>query len=204
MLAVVTAKDMKILEVSFDEIQSAMEDVRRDRFDYYLDTATGRVIRIGASLLDDTIGALYRGVPDDDLDEDVEFDSEVITSPRLPEEVYDDLERAISVIPRSDRYFRIPERDREEAFRCMKRFASTVATGELREALLRSLNGQRAFRRFKDVLRANPKERKEWNRYNARAMQSVIREWLEENGIRPVRRRGGPGRAHGKDKKNGR
>ena len=37
-------KNIKKLKVKFDDIQKAMEDVLRDRFDYFFDAHTGEVI----------------------------------------------------------------------------------------------------------------------------------------------------------------
>lgn len=181
---------MKILEVNYDEIQRAMEDIKRDRYDYYLDTKTGKVIALAEDLMGNALEHLYNELPDDDPDAEVLFDSELNTATELPDDIFDGLETALAVLPRTDRYLRIPERDRTEAFEAMKTFSGEQEKSELRSALLRSLNGARAFRKFKDTLKVLPVQRKAWNRYNAKQMGNVIREWLNGNGIRPARKRG--------------
>lgn len=184
---------MRILAVNYDEIQKAMEDIRRDRFDYYLDMKTGKVIPLAEDLMGNALGHLYNEVPDDDLDTEVLYDSELNTSTELPNDMYDSLETALAVLPRTDRYIRIPERDRAEAFETMKSFAKEHENNEYKSNLLRSLKGAGAFRKFKDTLKVFPKERKEWNRYNAKQMRKVIKEWLGSNGIQSARKRGATG-----------
>ena len=181
---------MKVLEVNYDSIQKAMEDVRRPKHDYYLDIETGRIIKLPVDLMERTLDQLYSDYYEDESNEEVLFDSELDTSAELPEEVFNELERAISVVPEADRYLRIPERDSSEAFECMKVFTNTVADNTLRPELLDSLKGTGAFRKFKNALIDFPKERKEWNRYNAKRMRAVVKDWLEDNGIRPIRERG--------------
>jgi hypothetical protein len=181
---------MKVLEVNYDSIQKAMEDVRRPEHDYYLDLETGRIIRVPVHVMEETLDQLYADYDDDDSNEDVLFDSELDVSAELPEEAFDDLEKVISVIPGTERYLRIPERDSSEAFECMKAFAKTISNDTLGTELKNSLKGAGAFRKFKQSLMSFPKERKAWNRYNAKRMQAVIKEWLEDNGIKPIRKRG--------------
>lgn len=184
---------MIILEVNYDEIQKAMEDIRRDRLDYYLDMKTGKVIALAEDFLDDTLNRLYHDLPDDDPDSEVLFDSELNTAVELPAEMYDSLETALEVLPRTDRYLRIPERNRTEAFACMKTFAEGHTNNKLRSAMLRSLDGVSAFRKFKNSMKSYPEERRAWNRYNAKKMKKIIKGWLNSNGIHPVRKRGSNG-----------
>lgn len=180
---------MKIVEVNFDEIRKAMEDIRRERADYYLDRDTGEVITISGSVIDESFGYLYNGPPDDDMDADVFFDSELNTSADIPDRIMEELEQSLSVLLRPERYIRIPERDGAEAYKCMKAFAEEQAEGELKAVLLYRLRGVKAFKNFKDVLKDFRKERKLWNRYNASKMQGVIRDWLADEGIKAVRKR---------------
>ncbi len=181
---------MKVLDINYDSIQKAMEDVRRPKHDYYLDTDNGMIIQIPVDLMEKTLDRLYNDYDEDESNDEVLFDSELDTSAELPEEVFDDIETAISVVPETERYLRIPERDSSEAFDCMKAFTKTVSDSSLRSELIKSLKGAGAFRKFKSALINFPKERKEWNRYNAKRMRAVVKEWLEDNGIRPIRKRG--------------
>ncbi len=164
---------------SYDRIQKAMEDVRRDRFDYYLDLVTGEVKEIPVSLLKAALRKLYH-----ELEEDYEmgtvFDSEVNMDADLTVEEEEVVEKAVEVLLYPNRFIRIPERDSDEAFEVMTRFAMTVKDPVLRKELAASLNGSGAFRRFKDVLLRDRKERKRWHGFNAKAMKEVIDRWYNE------------------------
>jgi hypothetical protein len=149
----------------------------------------GDVVAIEEEVLDQAIRSLYRGNPDYEPEEDAEFDSEIDLDADLPDRVLDSLEDTFAVLLNPGRFLRIPERDSAEAFACMRSFAGEIEDGCLKEALIDTLDGKRAFRRFKDVLTVNPGERKRWNAFNARQMRNVIRTWLEALGIKPARKR---------------
>jgi hypothetical protein len=176
---------VKLLKVDFDEIQKAMEDVVRDSFDYFLDLRTGEVIVLSEDILDKVGARLYDGdfdVIGDDI-EYIEFSEE----PILPSWMEDEVELVMNVIlEKNGRYDRIPERQSTEAHQVMLEFLETVEEPVLREELAHALDGKGAFRRFKDILRYNPQERKKWHGHNARAMKKVITEWLKPLEIEPV------------------
>lgn len=180
---------MQILEVNFDEIQKAMEDVRRDRFDYYLDKKTGKVVVVSGGVTAETLRYLYDEEPGDDCEGDVLFDSELDTSAELPDQLLDRFEELLTVLLNPERYIRIPERDSSEAFACMQSFAEKRTDDAVRKALLSSLQGKKAFKGFKDQLKSYPEERKRWNRLNAQEMRSVIKDWLTDHGITSARKR---------------
>jgi hypothetical protein len=176
---------VKLLKVDFDEIQKAMEDVVRDSFDYFLDLRTGEVIVLSEDILDKVGARLYDGdfdVIGDDI-EYIEFSEE----PILPSWMEDEVELVMNVIlEKNGRYDRIPERQSTEAHQVMLEFLETVEEPVLKEELAHALDGKGAFRRFKDILRYNPKERKNWHGHNARAMKKVITEWLKSLEVEPV------------------
>ncbi len=180
---------MKILDIDYDAIQRAMEDVQRSASDYYLDSETGEVMELVGDIVETTLESLYGGHPVDDNDEDILFDSELDTSPELTDEDFDHIEEAVNIIPEADRYLRIPERQSAEAFECMRAFTDELEGGELKNCLIKALDGVSAFRKFKSALKPFPDKRKEWNRFNAMKMRKVIKEWLGSYGIVPVRRR---------------
>lgn len=186
-----TNKAGKILEVNYDRIQQAMEDIKRDRHDYYLDLETGAVVRISEGALRNSLATLYTSDPDDNVDEDILVDSEIDTSAEMPDEILDALETSLSVILDSERYARIPERDSREAFAGMRKFADSVEKGPLKDSLLHALGGRNSFRKFKKLLADHQRERKKWHTFNAKQMRSVIRAWIEDLGFRPVRERKG-------------
>ncbi len=172
----------KRLRVNYDGIQKAMEDVRRDRFDYFLDLKTGDTITLPISILNEALRVLY-GSPSPEYDRDVLFDSEVNLEAELSERHEETVELALSVLMDEARYIRIPERSSVEAFQVMRAFTGTVSDPVLRRRLTEALDGAGAFRRFKDTLLSDRKERKRWHGYNAKAMRRVIDEWLRAGGI---------------------
>jgi len=173
---------MRILRIDFDEIQKAMEDIVRDSFDYYLDLHSGKVIAVSEDILSDVKAKLYESELDD-LGDDIEY-VEFSEEPTLPYWMEDEIELVLEVLLAGDgRYDRIPERSSPEAHSVMAGFIETVKNPVLKEGLTNALNGKGAFRRFKDILLDDPKERKRWHGYNARAMKKVIVEWLRSLGI---------------------
>ncbi|MEW6569900.1 MAG: UPF0158 family protein [Nitrospirota bacterium] len=171
--------------MNFDEIQKAMEDVRRDVFDYFLDTNTGEVIvfseevlrEVESRLCDDEYDEEYEGI------EYIEFDEET----ELPDWIFDEVDLMLqTLLDESGRYVRIPERDSGSAYRSMAEFIETVGDPNIKEELIDALNGKGAFKRFKDALIRYPRERKRWHGYNAKAMRKDITEWLRSLGIEPI------------------
>jgi len=173
---------MRILKIDFDEIQKAMEDIVRDSFDYYLDLHSGKVIALSEDILSDVKARLCESELDD-LGDDIEY-VEFSEEPTLPYWMEDEIELVLEVLLAGDgRYNRIPERSSPEAHTVMAEFIETVKNPVLKEELTNALDGKGAFRRFKDVLINDPKERKRWHGYNAKAMKKVIVEWLKSLGI---------------------
>jgi len=173
---------MKRLEVDFDEIQKAMEDVVRDTFDYFLDMETGEVMTFSEEIVREMKARLYDDEYDEIADdiEYIEFDEE----PEIPDWMTDEMEMVLEILlDDSGRYIRIPERGSYVAYQSINDFIGTVADPLLKEELSSALNGKGAFRKFKDVLVAFPRERKLWHGYNAKAMKKESIEWLKSLGI---------------------
>ena len=163
-----------------------MEDVVRDTFDYFLDLETGEVMMFSEEILGEVKARLYEDDAEeigDDV-EYIEFDEE----PEIPEWMEDEVELALEILfDTKDRYPRIPERTSAAAYQSMVLFLETVEEPELRDALLTALSGKGAFKRFKDVLIAYPKERKRWHGYNAKVLKQEITAWLGSVGVEPIR-----------------
>lgn len=166
-----------------------MEDVKRDRFDYYLDLETGVTVQISEGAMRDSVSSIYSSEPDEDSEGDVLVDSEIDTDAELPDEVFDILESDMSVILDGERFVRIPERESREAFTCMRTFSESLVEGPFKASLLNALNGRNSFRKYKQLLATNPREWKRWHSFNAKKMRIVIRSWIEDLGFRPVRER---------------
>ncbi len=168
----------KNIPVNYDEIQTAMEDIKRDRFDCFLDLETFKVVVLSVAALNEALMTLY-GQTSSDYEKDVVFDSEVNLDAELPDSCEEAIDLALSILMDEERYLRIPERSADEAFNVIKSFINTVTAPELKDCLRSALNGAGSFKRFKDVLLSDKKERKRWHGYNAKAMKRVIAEWLK-------------------------
>jgi Uncharacterised protein family (UPF0158) len=173
---------MKRLEVDFDEIQKAMEDVVRDTFDYFLDLETGEVMTFSEEIVREIKARLYDNEYSEIADdiEYIEFDEE----PEIPDWMTDEMEIVLEILlDDSGRFIRIPERQSHIAYQSMHDFIGTVGDPLLKEELTSALNGKGAFRKFKDILVEFPRERKLWHGYNAKAMKKDSIEWLKSLGI---------------------
>jgi hypothetical protein len=171
------------MKVDFDEVQKAMEDTVRDAFDYFLDRETGEIVILSEDIINKA-----QEILDESYDDDIGNyeDVEVEKVPVIPEWMEDEIELALDVfIYEKDRYLRIPERNRAYGYHTMKAFAETLLNEALKDTLLELLDGQNAFRRFKDALMPYPKERKLWYGFNAKASRNEIGAWLRSIGIQP-------------------
>ena len=75
---------------------------------------------------------------------------------------------------------------RDRSYEDIEEFIATVADESFRETLTQALGGPGAFRRFKETLASDRRERERWFRFkNARMRQRVI-EWLSAYEIEPV------------------
>jgi hypothetical protein len=176
---------MKKLNIKFDDIQKAMEDVSRDKFEYYLDIETGDVITISEEILREIESRLYDN-DYDEIEDDIEY-VEYDEEPDLPDWMEDEVELVMEVLLDEERrYVHIPEREPQKTYKTMAEFIDTVENLMLKEELLQALNGKGAFRKFKDVLIHYPKERKRWHGYNAKAVKNEIIEWMNTLGCRAV------------------
>jgi hypothetical protein len=176
---------MKKLNVNIDEIQKAMEDVVRDTFDYFLDLETGEVMSFSEEILREVKLKLYENDAEE-IGDDIEY-IEFDEVPEIPDWMEDEVELALEILfDTQDRYPRIPERRSGAAFKSMAGFIDTIDDSILKEELSAALDGKGAFRKFKDILLARPKERKRWHGYNAKAMKNEILEWLGSVGIEPL------------------
>ncbi len=70
----------------------------------------------------------------------------------------------------------------------MERFIASVESTELRNKLVRAIDGKGAFRRFKDVLMSYPIDRERWFTFRSERLRACMEAWLTAHGIDPVAR----------------
>mgnify|MGYP006287619159 FL=1 len=75
-----------------------------------------------------------------------------------------------------DRYVEVPEIQSHEAWEFMADFAASVADDELRELLEIALDGNGAFRCFKDTVARDPDEQGRWYTYERLRKQNHLRD----------------------------
>ena len=91
-------------------------------------------------------------------------------------------------VMKDDEYLRVDPVSSREQYRWMERFIATVEESELRDKLVRSIDGKGAFRRFKDVLMGYPVDRERWFAFRSERLRSCMEAWLNAHGIAPVER----------------
>lgn len=93
-----------------------------------------------------------------------------------------DIEAAKAVLnePDKNRYISIDPISSREAFTHMTEFVETVKDKKFQNILIKSLNGSRPFRRFKDALEYDGEERERWFRFKEKKMNEVMTTWLKE------------------------
>jgi hypothetical protein len=99
----------------------------------------------------------------------------------LPQWQREEAELAVR-IETTDRYLALPNRFDVNEWNIMNDFCHQVARENIRNGLLRAIQGNHAFRRFKDKI-ADHDMWEEWNRFRRGAFEEIIRDWCEENGI---------------------
>jgi hypothetical protein len=158
---------LRRLHIDFEALAGAMSNQDGDEYDYYLDTTTGRVMRVSTEVWN----ALEEGRT---------------ISRSLQGWQQEELREARDVFGTRGRYMPIPERPVWEIEDVMTEFADSVADAELRERLLRALDGRDALRRFSDILSHYPDERTRWLACKLESDQEYAARWLADEGIEPV------------------
>jgi hypothetical protein len=103
-----------------------------------------------------------------------EYDGDEETSERL--EAIDQAEPG--------RYLQVPRAESRTAYEDMQDFIDTVSDKHLQELLDVGIQGKGAFRRFKDVLARDPAEQQRWFAFQTERLDTRVREWLADEGIR--------------------
>jgi len=159
---------LRRLNIDFEALARAMATQGSDEYDYYLDTHTGRVMRIST----DVWNALEEG--------------ETIAG-SLNAWQQEELHEAQAVFSDTQgRYVPIPEDLEWEVEAIMSDFVDTVHDTDLRRRLSSAMEGRNAVRRFKDVLAHYPDEQQRWTALQHQNQQEHAARWLQDEGIEPV------------------
>jgi len=155
---------MKPLPVDMAGLMEAFEDASWERR-YFLDLETGEVLMFM---------------------EEFRYVEEPPDWP-LPEWQQEWVEKAKEVwAEHGTRYIEVPQADSHAAYRDMEDFIAIVEDQHLRELLWVAIEGRGAFRRFKDVLAAHPRERERWFAFKDERLRRRVLDWLAQEGIEPI------------------
>ena len=157
------------LKVDLEMIASAMDDVARVDMDYYLDKETGEVIFL--------LVEISRYV--EEVDENSR--KELLDWQKKDIKVAQDI-----LFTNPDRYINITEGAPCNGYDLMVEFAETIEDELLREKLSIALDGQGAFRRFKNVIADYPDYREKWFKFRGERINKKVIEWLNSVGIEPI------------------
>jgi hypothetical protein len=78
------------------------------------------------------------------------------------------------------RYFLIPGAPAREGYQEMERFIETIGDKKLAAELARAIEGEGAFRKFRDALRIHRSELDRWNALRAERVARATEAWLRE------------------------
>ena len=159
---------LRRLNIEFEALARAMARQGSDEYDYYLDTHTGRIMRIST----DVWNALEEG--------------QTIAG-SLNAWQQEELHEAQAVFSDTQgRYLPVPEDLEWEVEERMSDFVETVRDADLRRKLTSAREGRNALRRFKDVLVHYPDEQQRWVVLEQQSQQEHAAQWLQDEGIEPV------------------
>ncbi len=144
-----------------EDLIDALEE-QSDSLFAFLDRLTGEVFLISEESL-----ALTEADPE--------------TIAMLPDWQKEEATRAV-LIETTDRYLALPDRFDVNEWNIMSEFCHEVNRNDIRTALLKAVQGNHPFRRFKDQI-ANHNLWDDWNRFRRHAFVEIIRDWSEENAI---------------------
>ncbi len=113
-----------------------------------------------------------------------EADPETIAM--LPDWQKEEALRAV-LIETTDRFLALPDRFDVNEWNIMNEFSHEVKRDHIRAALLKAVQGNHPFRRFKDQI-ASHNLWDDWNRFRSHAFGEIIRDWSEENDVVLTRR----------------
>ena len=146
---------MRRLKIKRMDLEEAFE-AGFSEMHHYLDTETGEVLMVSDDTCRELENLMEEAGPEAKL-EDVLRESGLSD---LEQQALADAQRVEDIYGTS--LVQVPEQDARESFHDMAAFVTTVPEPRLRAELQRVIHGRGAFRRFKDVLAGDFRERERW------------------------------------------
>ncbi len=173
------------LTVDLGELANACDNASWEA-SYYLDLETGRIILITEDTRRefDQLAESMGDVPEAEWAAAFESALKEWDLPDWQRESVHDAGLVEADV--GERYLQVPRADSRDGYRDMEAFIETVASERLAERLARAIQGRGAFRRFKDTLLDDPRERERWFAFREARQRERVLEWLESEDIEPV------------------
>ncbi len=176
---------MQIQKLTLDltELAAAFEEASGE-VSYYLSLETGQVIRV--------TDEIRRELEEIDQQTDDEGEpgtslTDLIQQRDRPEWEKQALAEAAQVeAGYGTRYIHVPKPDPREGHRDMEAFIDAVPSARLRAQLSNAIQGRGAFRRFRDGLAADPRERERWFAFKGERVRRRVLAWLASVGLAPI------------------
>jgi hypothetical protein len=146
---------------------------------YYLDLESGEVLMVGDDYRQELEDLMEEADPKAKL-EDLVRDSEL---PDWHKQALSEAQRVAE--DDGTRLVEVSAPGAREGFHDMAAFVTTVPEPRLRAELRRALSGRGAFRRFKDVLASDFRERERWFQFKRERLRAQMKDWLASLDIEP-------------------
>jgi hypothetical protein len=170
---------MRRLKINRMDLEAAFESGFSETH-HYLDTQTGEVLRVGGDYRRELEDLMTEAGPEAKLED-------VLRDAGLP----DWHKQALAETQRVEendgmRLVEVREPDAHQDIRNMEAFARTVQEPRLRAELERALNGRGAFRRFREALGSDFREREHWFQFKRDRLLEHMTDWLASLDIEPA------------------
>src|ERR1035441_8964391 len=170
---------MRRLKIKLSDLEGAFETNFPEMHDY-LDTETGEVLNVTDDIRQELEQLWEEAGPKDKLED-------LLRKSKLP----DLQKKALAEAQRVEddygtRIVRAPEPDSHRDGGDVDAFIATIAEPALREELHRAFRGRGAFRRFREVLGDNFRERERWFQFKRERLRQHMTDWLASLDIEPL------------------
>jgi hypothetical protein len=81
------------------------------------------------------------------------------------------------------RFPQIPRRAPREGYKDMEEFIATVTDPKLKRRLAEAIEGQGAFKCFRDVIETQPLQKQKWNSFSNERVLQFVKRFLREIGV---------------------
>ena len=170
---------MRHLSINFHDLEGAFE-TNSPEMHHYLDRETGEVLMVTDDFRHELERLWEEAAPEEKLED-------LLRKSELP----DWQKKALAEAERVEegygtRIMRVPEPEARMDLRDIEAFITTVTEPRLREELQRATRGRGAFRRFREVLGDNFRERERWFEFKRERLRKHMTDWLASLDIEPV------------------